>query len=221
MDVVIRRFKQLLIPFILITIIWGFIVSEPTMIFTTIFHSGNGYWFLWDLFWICGFFSVACYFSSKFKISQIATFLVVFVFIRLIKELSGGYFDAERIFTLYFVYVLGYLINKYKVLTQITESKYRLFAIFCIIISFILTSFLWSLSPDNCPLYPISLSSIVNTLPFRVLVSLLGCFSILLIFFINDRRNLILNSVGTCSLGLYVVHMRVLDVFCNINSFSI
>ena len=47
----------------------------------------------------------------------------MFIFIKLLSMCCDGYFDSDRIFNLYFVYTVGYMLSKYKILQKIINTN--------------------------------------------------------------------------------------------------
>lgn len=63
-----RRAKQLLLPFISWTVIGSLMTHNPYSVLTNILHPGYGLWFIWDLFFIYAYMSIAIHIGRKSKL---------------------------------------------------------------------------------------------------------------------------------------------------------
>lgn len=107
-----KRFAQLVIPFVLWTIIFTIYVGKVNFFFSCLIDPGNGYWFLWDLFFISTTFALAIYFSNEFKQRYFFGIIICFVILLLFSLLLNTMFDSNRIPRLFPFFVLGYYLKE-------------------------------------------------------------------------------------------------------------
>lgn len=106
---IIKRFKQLIIPFVL----WRLIVWIPFShdSFINLFiYPDNGLWFLWVLFWDYLLYQVIINASAYLNIRPIISLSIVYVLLRVLSIILGGgnlgYWHDFQFFPLFFCWVV-------------------------------------------------------------------------------------------------------------------
>lgn len=206
----VRRFKQLIVPFILWSVIMFFVNHNTLQIYDYILFPNKSYWFLWALFFIFIIFNGVQHISYKLKIKE--EICIVFTAMALIIGkacISNPKFLGYEYVSYYFIYYsMGYLINKYKHLLPRNMFIISVLAV----IWFVLGSYWHSYAIPS--IIPTALHSIfmLNVL-YRILTAtifIVTMFSICQIFNNSDNKSVTIDylaSLGKISLGLYTVHM--------------
>lgn len=211
-----RRFQQLMVPFLVWSVIKYAVNGKLPYCYHSILQPTNTFWFLWALFFIVVLFSIFDWLSNKIKIRQevimslacicCAGTMVVFKDIRIL--------GIQYILYYFIFYCLGYYINKYQLLTNKTWLILLLLFVW-----FVMGSF-WR--PHELPKY-ISLTGELATMcrfiyKFAVaLVAISAIFSLApLTLNRKNRLNEIICQLGSISLGIYTFHLTFVGKICEI-----
>ena len=210
-----RRFKQLMIPFILWSLIaficWRKYDSGGELI--DIFVSPDTYmWFLWALFWIFCLFEVCKWFSSRLNINEIIPIITVGLLLMVIMVVCNlRMFGLQFVSYYYYFYSIGYFYSKYAKLQIHNNLIIGLFLVWCIL------AFYWKMHelPYWIPSDTMVPSSIIQYL-YRGITGTIGVFLLFAFFstYLNGEGGLIKRFILNCGsipLGLYVVYIILVE----------
>ncbi len=211
-SITIRRFRQLIIPFI----IWSgimFVVNHNVDHYYQYFiYPNKSFWFLWALFFICFIFNLVTYTSQYLNIStELLIFLVTIVLMGIRSIMPDSKILGFDYIAYYlFYYALAHFLNKYqRFLPQSPKLLLCLGLIWLFLGSFY--------DPIHAPILlkwaPFIPDSMLNIL-YRVLTATIFIFLMFGIgvkfntndFLPNERYFV---EFGKLSLGIYVVHMVI------------
>ena len=111
--VIRRRFKQLMIPFLVYTVLASIIKFDISVLFNTIIRPESGLWFLWALLFIVCFNTFASKIAQSLKLHQILIDAVIFIGL----FVAGYFWDIFCIATIakfYIYYTIGLYIRRYE-----------------------------------------------------------------------------------------------------------
>lgn len=211
-DKVIRRFRQLIIPFILWSLIAFCLNGLNIKTIGHIFLKPDSYnmWFLWALFWIFCLFSFCLWISEKIKMNKVISIITMACLLMVVMVVFNFRLFGFQFISYYFLfYSFGYFYHQYDKI-QINNNY-----IICLL--FVIWAFLayfWQLHelPYWIPTNTIIPASILQYL-YRGVTGVIGVFVIFALFskYLNHKTkiNNILLDVGGISLGLYVVHLVI------------
>ncbi len=202
--VVSRRFVQLIIPFIVWTVIFSLSFRDFSFIPKAIIDPGVGYWFLWDLFFISIAFSLAVVLHNQTRLNLLLSIGGVFLLLVLLSFLLGHRFDSGRIYRLFPFYVLGYYISRLNLKTSQLG-----FLAGGIILHCFLAMFWFPSQPSSSITHYPMINHFLSSLPYRLIVSLIGCVSYYALFKVIGGffDNSWLNKFGKLTLGIYTFHL--------------
>lgn len=209
----LRRFKQLIIPYFL----WSLISFYVGMKFNTgsiidIILIPDAYmWFLWTLFWIYCLFEICKWISLKSNFGTTLTIIAMGILLMLIMViLDYRLFGFQFIAYYYIFYALGYFFHKYDL---VINNAAFLGIMTCV---WIILAYYWHMHelPYWIPSVTIVPASILQYL-YRGITSAIGVVLLLSIFpqYLNKdtKANHFFVTCGLMSLGLYVVHVVIKD----------
>lgn len=209
---VVRRFKQLLVPFLLWSVFYFAIRGKITSYANCILTPVSTFWFLWALFFISAIFLFFRYFSKRFKVKLDCVLLIVcVVFTGALVVFSDLSFLGIKFILYYFIfYVMGYYISKWNVKSD------NLFVIVLLsAIWFLLASF-WR--PNSLPDF-IKLTGGVASLLRFVYKFVVAAVAVVAVFSLSPKclnvdntMNHIICLFGKYSLGIYVIHLTLEEV---------
>jgi fucose 4-O-acetylase-like acetyltransferase len=216
----IRRFKQLMIPYF----IWSFISfvflyygnqldSDKSVLDIFMRPDAFNIWFLWALFWIFCLFELTIILSNRLDIPEIWIVISIGILLMMVMVvLDIRVLGFQFISYYYLFYAIGYFYRKYEKF-QIEDKK----TISLIIVTWAFLAYSWDMHelPNWIPQTTILPSSILQYL-YRGITSALGVIMCLALFSKLKSNEGILGRVlvecGKMSLGLYVVHIIILNV---------
>ena len=212
-NVIWRRFRQLLIPMTC----WQLLLDM------THIHSGfnplkyldcGSFWFLWALFFISMFYSLACWLAQRIKIKAIflhvALAIVLFVIYVFLGYKKHGF---HYIAYYYPYYVLGYYLYR-----SVKIQELKTWLLWAMAGLWFVLSLFWRM--HGYPFY----MSILSFLPETLLVIMnryfVGCLAIISLsglakHYLNKEGGLInsaLTFLGTTSLALYTIHVSLFEM---------
>lgn len=204
--VVSRRFLQLIVPFIVWTILFSLSLQDFSFIQRAIIDPGVGYWFLWDLFFISVAFSLAVVLHNQTRLNLLLSIGVFFLLLVLLSVFLRHRFDSGRIYRLYPFYVLGYYISKVN-----WKTRQLHFLAGGIILHCFLAMIWFPIQPSSSITPYRIINHFLSSLPFRFLVSLIGCISYYSLFRVIGGLldNSWLNRLGRLTLGIYTFHLLI------------
>ena len=219
--VIVKRFKQLIIPFLTWGIIWHLTFHE-TILFGFFKAPDNSLWFLWDLFWIVFVYNIALFFWAKIpKINGIFWVVGGFFALKGLTFLFGSTFGIRSIADYYLFYIVGVMlgVNKDKIFMRNGFTPY----ITCLLLLFFLClSSLWyryqCVPETESPL----VQSLNNFSIYRRITPLIGCVSFVYIFYLltpAKPHKLFWRAIlylGMNTLAIYAVHQSVIWAFCQL-----
>ena len=219
-----RRFKQLVIPFVLWTFVWIIVNDHLSLrvFLDYIIFPGRGLWFLWVLFLINVLFLLGSALALRIKLSQefviicfclILAGIMSFVDIRVL----GFQFVAY-----YFIfYSLGYFLHKYE---RLLVTKNNLIIILVLVWAFLA----WFWQMHNLPSFLVGFPVPATLLQYlyRFITAAIAVYVLIIICprFLNKdcRWNKPFIGFGVVSLGIYTVHLILMGkVVAFYNSFEI
>lgn len=203
-----RRFRQLMIPFLLWSIIKISLSYPFTLkdLFNIILYPDMFFWFLWALFWISMLFEGVRYLTNKLSIDIVwglIPTMLLFVFIMVF--LNVNYFGIQFVGYYFIFYVLGFFICRY--------NSFRIhgFLLCLCTLSWFVLALFWKMHsiPTWIPSIPMVPNSIIQYF-YRGITALLGVLAVIngaSKLFNNDSIiNQLIVMIGRISLGIYVVH---------------
>lgn len=211
-SLVYKRAKQLLIPYFAWGIANAFVRWELPILPEMVLNPGTQLWFLWDLFFISSTFASAVYVKSKLKWRLLPLLLTAFAVWVGISLVLKGECDSTRIFRLLIFYSLGYYCKTLDI-RKITHGK----AITVLtMIGYVVATFFWKMQPDAENIVDLAfLNRVFVSTPYRMAVSVLGCFAFLFIVQILSQylEKTFINSLGKITLGVYASHLFLIHCF--------
>lgn len=206
---IFRRMRQLVVPFIIWSVIMFFVNSNVDHLHEYILYPNKSYWFLWALFFITAIFNVADFISIKFHLNQesamtcMALILMVINFILPDSKILG----FEYISYYFLFYTLAYYLHKYN---NLVPKNIWLLTILAAL-WFVLGSFYLAKGvPSIVSWIPHIPGSILNII-YRLITATIFISMMLGVGYkISTYRNKlwrIILEFGNVSLGIYVVHM--------------
>lgn len=213
-----RRCYQLMVPYMVWSIM-QFILSGcyTSQRFNNIVLQPDSYfWFLWVLFWICVIFNITQLVASKLNVNEtvqiLGTCLLLFG-IMVVKEIRVLGFQFLAYYFLF--YTLGYCLHKYENSTLL-KGLNKPYVMIALTLLWAFLAWGWTMHglPSWMPAIPHVPSALLQYAyrGFTALVAivvLIGAAPMLLNG--TGKFNNALCSLGVVSLGLYVVHLLILE----------
>ena len=223
-SVIWRRFKQLVVPFVLWTIILLLYNNSFTLesIIDYILYPDKGLWFLWVLFVISVIFVIGDLLSEKTKVKQeivILTICIVLAITMVMFELRV--FSFQFIAYYFIFYVVGYYLHKYY---DFVKSVNWVLLVILAVLWGVLAWF-WQMKEVPSFLQALPLPGSLALYAYRFVAALLAIFVLFVVSpkALNDktRLNLRLGKLGIVSLGIYTSHVifieSIVAFYANIN----
>lgn len=212
-NVCLRRCKQLLVPYVMWSLISYGLSSDYNMerLSKMVLYPDAYFWFLWVLFLINLLFVLCQNISYRIHIDELTAICIMCL------SLFGVMVAFEiRVFgfqflSYYFIfYTLGYCIHRYSWL-QVSNKMY-------IAVLFIIWAILaWYWNMHSLPSWMPVIPHVPSTLMQYAYRGLTAAIAILVIFGFapnslngTNITNLIIKELGTVSLGLYVCHLTII-----------
>lgn len=208
-----RRFGQLIIPYILWSIIKITLAGNISInsLVDIILYPDKTFWFLWALFWIYLLFTILQQISSRIKISETALVVSFGFVLMIVMSLSEARLFGIQFITYYFLfYSLGYIIHRFDILHYIN-------IIITTVLFFIWLFMAWYWNMHSLPCWMPKVPIIPISILQYIYRGLTAVFATLILLYISERwldcKNSINNFVtwtGKVSLGIYVIHLILL-----------
>ena len=216
--VCVRRARQLLVPFVIWTIISVLLNKHGAInaMVNSIIYPDRSFWFLWVLFWIFCIFKGLQLISSALKINEnYAIIAVCLILMMLMAVLDIRVFGFQFIAYYFFFFSVGYFLHKY----EVSDIKwYFLVLLFAI---WVLVGWYWSM--HSLPSWFPAVKHIPTTLLqylYRALTATVAVVFLLcskhVILNRRDKFNLWISDLGVVSLGIYTVHLTLLPAVTKI-----
>lgn len=217
-----RRFRQLIIPFVIWTILRLLIDGKFSLdnIGIYLLYPDKGLWFLWVLFFIIVFFNFGNWLSERFNIKQeivITVFCLIFAGSMVVLNLRilGFQFIAYY----YIIYSIGYILHKYYD-KSITKNTY---VVVLLVVCWGVLAWFWQMHdlPSCFKSLPIPNTLVQYT--YRFITAAIAIYILFTVSpsLLNSTRkwNTSLINLGCISLGIYTVHFifvrRIVSLFRN------
>jgi len=210
--IVWRRFRQLMVPFILWSIALFFVNHNVPKIYDYILYPEKSLWFLWALFFITVIFTAVDDLASKLKVRQEIAMAVCWVVLIGVMFLmpNAKLFGVEYVAYYFFYYVLGYYLHKYS--DQLIVRKGFIIAILGLLWFTLGSIYSTQGLPKQLQCVPLIPSSILYYI-YRITTAVVAIF-----FFFSlamrtmDKEGGLISlavTMGKVSLGIYAVHMVI------------
>ena len=213
-----RRFRQLIIPFLLWSVVMFFVNHNVTNFYDYILYPHLSLWFLWALFFIAIIFAGIDLIARQLKVKQ--EFLMAVCWVLLVALMFVMYdaklLGVEYIAYYFFYYMCGYYVHKY--FERLITGNNLL-----IVLSGILWFALGSIYntqglPRELQFIPVIPHSALY-MAYRMLTALIAIFFLFSlgqkVFDHEDGINKLIVRFGTVSLGIYAVHMVLRFRLCD------
>lgn len=212
-NIIIRRFRQLIIPFIIWTFLLILLKSDISLgvIINYILYPDKGLWFLWVLFFISALFITGSWISdiTKIKLEWVISSICLFWVIVMV-VFEPRLFGFQFIAYYFLFYSFGYFIHKYRE-KVITKKNFILVTLF--VIWFILAWF-WRMHslPDWLKFIPLPISLMQYAYRFiTAAIAIFILFSAFPMLLNSDKEyNRPFIRLGELSLGIYTTHFIII-----------
>ena len=217
-----RRFRQLIIPFVIWTLLLLLIGGKFSLenIGIYLLYPDKGLWFLWVLFFITVFFNFGNWLSESIHSKQeyvIAVFCLLFAGSMVAYEIRVLGFQFLAYY--FIIYSLGYFLNKYfdKVISKNT------FVILLLVVCWGILAWFWKMHELPLWLQFIPLPASLMQYAYRFITAALAIYVLLAASpsFLNstNKWNAPFINLGGISLGIYTVHYifigRIVSLYHN------
>lgn len=208
-----RRFRQLMIPFFLWTLLLMLIGGNVSLkLYLRLFlYPDKGLWFLWSLFFITLLFQLSKWVATKLNLKHAVVVLCVGVFLAISMVLFKTNLFAIQFIAYYYIYYsLAYYFHKYYNII-VTENK---LIVFLLIVAWILMAWFWNMhyAPEFLKLLPLP-HSVVNYM-YRFVTALIAIYTLMIVapkILDNTKEwNVLIMKIGQISLGIYSIHFMFL-----------
>lgn len=210
--VILRRFRQLMIPYFLWSIALFFVNHNVEHFYKYILYPQKSLWFLWALFFIAMVFacmeSVATKLKIKHEVMMGMSWMALLAFSVMMPD--AKLFGVEYVAYYFFYYLLGYYMHKYtKRLIIANNWVIAMFGVLWLTLGSIYTT---QGLPNELEIIPMIPHSALY-MAYRMLTAMIAIFFLFGLgqkAFNKDKGfNRYVVTLGTVSLGIYAVHMVV------------
>lgn len=205
-----RRFRQLIIPYLLWSIVLYFINHNVDYIYDYVLYPQKSLWFLWALFFISIIFNGVEHLASKINIMhEVLMGMCWIILVGIMFAMSDAkLFGVEYVCYYFLYYMIGYYTHKY--------AKYFLTRNNLLLVVLGLTWFalgsIYSTQglPKQLQFVP-AVSSAILYFSYRICTAIIAVFFLfgIAVKLFNKCNGLVnvMVKLGTVSLGIYAVHM--------------
>lgn len=182
-----KRFLQLIIPFMVWTILSALMRGDFLTIPTTILYPEKGLWFLWALFFITLINTISCRFAYRIRLSDelINIFIAI---ILLISMRAFNYFCYPTIAKFYLFYIAGFYLRKY-------SNCFDRWDKYIIIPSFLLFLTMFILFHQNKSSFYINWG-VINDLVCKIFLPMIAIIGFISLFKTQFCNRLIISKLG-------------------------
>lgn len=209
-----RRFRQLLVPFLLWSLVkWiSYQHCDLSILPNIVLYPDGYFWFLWVLFFIVVFFNFGDWLSDKLKLRQDVILMGLCVLFSILMVMADIRILGFQFFAYYFIfYVLGYLLHKHGKLTAI--NNWLLLGLTGI---WAIMAWFWKMHELPPFLSRVPVPQTIMQYGYRFITALVAVYVLLCAGpkMLNKERESIIPFVklGQISLGIYVVHLLLMPV---------
>lgn len=209
LSIIYRRFKQLVVPFILWSVLLLLINTSLSFknAIALLLYPDGGLWFLWVLFIINVFFIFGSWVAERLKIKE--DYIIVGIGLLLVGIMIA--FDI-RMFGFQFIayyflfYSLGYFLNKFNE-QLVTKNK---FVIIILSLVWLVLAWFWNMHKLPDFLSAIPLPGTLMQYIYRFVTAVIAIYVLIavspLVLNIENGFNRPFVNLGTISLGIYTTH---------------
>ena len=214
-----RRFRQLIVPFILWTIITLLLQGGISfgVLGSHLLYPDKGLWFLWVLFFINILFLSGSYLAQKLKIAQeiaISCICIGLVVVMVLFEVRV--FGFQFIAYYFLFYSLGYFFHKHE--WRVATSSPLLLAILAL--CWAVLAWFWKMHELPEFMKGLPLPATLTQYGYRFITAAIAVYLLLLLSpkVLNCSRqwNKPFVKLGTVSLGIYAVHFLFLGLWIGV-----
>lgn len=211
-----RRFRQLIVPFILWTIITLLLERRISIVelWSHLIYPDKGLWFLWVLFFINILFILGSYFAKKLEIAQeiaIISICVWLVVVMVIFEVRA--FGFQFIAYYFLFYSLGYFFHKHE--WRVAASSPLLLAIMAI--CWAVLAWFWKMHELPEFMKGLPLPATLTQYVYRFITAAIAVYLLLdlspRVLSSSHQWNKLFVKLGSVSLGIYAVHFLFLGLW--------
>ena len=215
MSVCYRRFWQLLVPYLLWSLIQWLTYQHCDLkaLPNIILYPDTYFWFLWVLFFIAVFFNIGDWIAEELKVKQeviIVGFCLLFSVIMVVADIRVlGY----QFFAYYFMFFsAGYYLHKYG---KLVTSNNWILLLFMAIWAFM--AWYWRMHELPPFLNGITLPHELVQYAYRFLTALVSIYLLLGIGpkLLDGNNEKPFERIGQISLGIYTVHLLLMPFICD------
>lgn len=221
-SVIYRRFRQLIIPFLIWTFLLLLINGKLSLdnIGVYLLYPDKGLWFLWVLFFITVFFNLGNRLSVLVHVKQelvIAALCLLFAgsMVLFEKRVFGFQFIAYY----FIIYSLGYYLHKYYDMVMTKNT----FVLALMVACWGILAWFWRMHDLPNAIKALSLPITLTQYAYRFITAALAIYILLAVspksLDTNSKWNTPFISFGGLSLGIYTVHFlligRVVSLCCS------
>lgn len=212
LSVCYRRFWQLLVPYLLWSLIQWLTYQHCDLeaLPNIVLYPDTYFWFLWVLFFIAVFFNIGDWIAEKLKVKQeviIMGFCLLFSIIMVVANIRVlGY----QFFAYYFMFFsAGYYLHKYNKL--LTSNNWILLLFTAI---WVFMAWYWRMHELPPFLNEIPLPHELVQYAYRFLTALVAIYVLLSIGpkLLDGNRKKPFERIGQISLGIYTVHLLLMPL---------
>lgn len=209
LSVIVRRFRQVMIPYLIWSVAMFFVNHNVEHIYDYILYPNKSLWFLWTLFFIVVIFNCVTQFSSKIKLKEEISIplaaLLLFGVLLIVPD--AKFLGVEYVAYYFLYYALGFFIHKYS--DYLIVKKWYALGILGVA-WFVLGSVYSTQGLPQCipaiPKVPVSLQYYV----YRVFTAIIAIFFVFgVASLLPDGKLRFITKCGQISLGIYAVHMVI------------
>ncbi len=220
LDTLYRRFRQLIIPFFLWSLISLVIHQDITQktIISIFLYPDSGLWFLWVLFWINVFFVIGSWLAELMKVEQeyvIIMMCVLFAVVMVFFEIRVLGFQFIAYYLLF--YSLGYYLNKYHYKIHYLSSRW---AILAFLVFWLILAWNWKMHELPPFLQQIPLPGSLLQYFYRFMTAAIAVFLLVIIspklLNVESKWNTPFVRLGYYSLGIYAVHFIFIGIIVDL-----
>lgn len=210
-----RRFRQLIMPFIIWTVLL-FIIKNTgdesnTPILNYILYPDKGLWFLWVLFFINVFFLFGRRMAAVLKINEVYIILsICCLFVGIMVLFEPRLFGFQFIAYYFLFYTLGYYLHKYD---NVLITK-KVFVLLLLGLVWFILAWFWKMHDLPLWLSAVPLPASLTQYAYRFIVASIAVYVLLsaspLVLNSNKLFNRPFIYLGTISLGVYTTHFLMI-----------
>lgn len=124
LNIIKRRARQLALPFLSWTLVGSVLALNPRHLVDVFFNPTLSVWFVWDLFLIIFFSTVANHFSEKLGKSKLKCTMVLFIVAEVMaKGFHLDVLDISHALDMGMYYLMGYYMHEYRIFERVINVK--------------------------------------------------------------------------------------------------